>query len=83
MSHSPYKESCPNCDHRFTLADLKEMAEGDGWVRSILVRFEDGSEGLVTFDDYSPRAMTPIARRTYIPAAIGSGPLEMAPPAAS
>ena len=70
MSHTPFRESCPSCEHTFSLAELKEMAVGDGYERMIVVRFEDGSEGTVWFDDYEPLCMTDIGKRSYFPTAV-------------
>lgn len=60
---TPFEKCCPSCGHEFTLPDLKKMAVGDGWQRFFLVRHSDGDEGVVSFDDYDPISMEPIARR--------------------
>jgi len=64
MSHPPHQENCPACGHKFTLADLKQMAIGDGWQRFLLVRLTDGSETVVSFDEFAPNVMTPISARS-------------------
>ena len=60
---TPFDKCCPSCGHEFTLPDLKKMAVGDGWQRFFLVRYADGDEGVVSFDDFDPVSMEPISRR--------------------
>ena len=54
----PYNGCCPSCGHTFTLATLKEMATGDGWVRYVPIRARDGDLEWVSFDDFNPATMT-------------------------
>jgi hypothetical protein len=56
----PFKDSCPKCGHSFTLADLREMAVGDGFQRHMFVRLPDGTERVVSFDELHPPTMTVI-----------------------
>jgi len=55
----PFDPKCPGCGHTFTLAELKRMAVGDGWDRSLWILLPDGTRQAVSFADYNPRTMTP------------------------
>ena len=56
---APYDGKCPNCDHEFTLADLKRMATGDGWERYLWATLPTGERVNVGFNDYNPATMQP------------------------
>jgi hypothetical protein len=56
----PFRPNCPDCGHRFSLADLKTMAIGDGWERYILVEAADGKREVVSFTDFNPATMKPL-----------------------
>lgn len=59
----PFRGECPSCGHKLGLDDLKMMAVGDGWQRFLLVRHKDGSEEVVSFDDFNPATMEAISER--------------------
>ena len=50
---------CPDCGRVFTLAELKQMAEGDGWRRYMIVRLQSGQRAVVSFSEFNPATMTP------------------------
>lgn len=60
---NPHNGKCPACGHRFELGELKTMAVGDGWQRHLLVRHDDGTETVVSFDEFWPVGMTVISER--------------------
>ena len=67
MLNPPYKSACPDCGHEFTLPELKEMAVGDNWQRFFWARTHDGSERVVSFDEYNPATMTALEKPSTIP----------------
>ena len=72
MATKPFQERCPQCGNIFTLAELKEMAVGDGYMRHLLVRKYDGTECVVSFDEFDPHSMCVISYRTKPVASIGT-----------
>jgi len=59
----PFRSTCPDCGHSFSLSELKMMAVGDGWQRFLLVRLADGTEDVVSFDEFEPASMVAISER--------------------
>jgi hypothetical protein len=59
MSLPAFDGNCPSCSHTFTLAQLKEMAVGDGWQRYLTVIDHRGVRRVVSFDEFNPASMEP------------------------
>ena len=59
-SSDAYDGSCPECGHAFTLADLAQMAVGDGCERWLWICLPDGSECPVRFGDFNPATMSAV-----------------------